>query len=77
MKELGGLNYYEKVNKMKAGKVYTVLKEGEKKGVFRAKVKEGSRSWMNVVFDVIGNGAEAKFLAGAEERGMKSLKGHR
>jgi len=77
MKEQGGLKYYEDLNKKKAGKVYALLKEGEGKGIFRRKVKEGSESWMNVVFDVLGEGAEKRFLEGAEKSGMKGLKGHR
>ncbi|EEB98127.1 hypothetical protein MPER_02421, partial [Moniliophthora perniciosa FA553] len=76
-KELGGVQYYEQVNRRKAEKLYATLKEGEEKGIFRGKVKEGSGSWMNVVFDVLGEEAEARFLSGAEEKGMKALKGHR
>ncbi|THU92185.1 phosphoserine aminotransferase [Dendrothele bispora CBS 962.96] len=75
--ELGGVQYFEELNKRKADKVYSVLKEGEAKGIFHGKVKEGSGSWMNITFGVLGEGAEAKFLAGAESRGMKALKGHR
>ncbi|KAK1232283.1 Phosphoserine transaminase [Marasmius sp. AFHP31] len=77
MKDLGGMQYYEETNRRKAQKLYATLKEGEEKGVFRGKVKEGSGSWMNVVFDVLGDGAEARFISGAEQEGMKSLKGHR
>ncbi|GAW02323.1 phosphoserine aminotransferase [Lentinula edodes] len=76
-KKLGGVEYFESVNGRKAQKVYTALQEGEEKGVYRSKVKEGSGSWMNVVFDVLGDNAESKFLAGAEALGMKALKGHR
>lgn len=75
-KELGGVQYYERLNQKKADSVYAVLKEGEAKGVFRIKVKEGSRSWMNVTFDVL-NDREASFISGAEALGMKALKGHR
>lgn len=75
--ELGGLEYYEGVNRKKAESVYEVLKFGEEKGVFRGHVQQGSRSWMNVVFIVIGEGKEKEFLKGAEERGMTGLKGHR
>ncbi|KAJ7343604.1 pyridoxal phosphate-dependent transferase [Mycena albidolilacea] len=75
--ELGGVKYYEEVNKRKADKLYAAIKEGEAKGLFKAKVKEGSGSLMNVVFDVLGEGAEAKFVSGAEARGMKAIKGHR
>ncbi|KAJ7774700.1 phosphoserine aminotransferase [Mycena metata] len=75
--EQGGVQYYEALNKRKADKLYAAIKEGEARGVFRAKVKEGSGSLMNVVFDVVGDGAEAKFISGAEALGMKAIKGHR
>ena len=75
--ELGGLAYYEALNRRKQEKVYKVLREGEGKGLLRGHVKQGSGSWMNIVFEVLGEGAEARFLAGAEARGMKGLKGHR
>ncbi|KAG1782692.1 pyridoxal phosphate-dependent transferase [Suillus placidus] len=74
---LGGLDYYAGLTNRKSKKLYDVLKDGETKGIFKGKVKEGSGSQMNVVFDVLGEGLLAKFIAGAEERGMKGLKGHR
>ena len=77
MKALGGLKYFEELNRRKALKVYAAVNEGEEKGVFGKKVKDGSGSWMNVVFEVLGEGAEKRFLDGAKERGMTSLKGHR
>ncbi|KAI0079879.1 phosphoserine aminotransferase [Panus rudis PR-1116 ss-1] len=77
MNKLGGVKYFEELNRKKAEKMYALVKEGEEKGVFRRKVKEGSESWMNVVFDVLGDGAEKRFLEGAEKQGMKGLKGHR
>lgn len=77
MKALGGLPYYEVMNKRKAQKVYAAIQEGEQKGVFRRKVQQGSESWMNAVFEVLGEGTEKKFLEGAEKDGMKGLKGHR
>jgi phosphoserine aminotransferase len=76
--ELGGVEYYENLNRKKMMKVYQALKEGEDRGLFKAHVKEEySRSWMNVVFVVLGEGKEKMFLQGAEEKGMKALKGHR
>ncbi|OCH94937.1 phosphoserine aminotransferase [Obba rivulosa] len=77
MQKHGGMKHYEETNRRKALKVYDVLKEGEVAGVFRSKVQEGARSWMNVVFEVVGADAEKEFLDGAEKRGMKGLKGHR
>jgi phosphoserine aminotransferase len=78
MKELGGPQYYEEFNRKKKEKVYEAVREGEKRGVYRSKVPEDKGgSWMNVVFEVVGDGAEGRFLKGAESKGMKGLKGHR
>ena len=77
MQELGGLAYFEALNRRKADKVYAAIQAGEERGVFQGKVQTGSLSWMNVVFNVLGDGAEARFLAGVEKAGMKGLKGHR
>jgi len=77
MKEVGGVKYYEELNRKKHKMIYDILRVGEEKDVFRRKVKEGSESWMNVVFDVIGDGAEERFIQGAKEKGMTGLKGHR
>ncbi|KAJ7184353.1 pyridoxal phosphate-dependent transferase [Mycena filopes] len=74
--DLGGIKYYEEVNKRKAKKLYSVIREGEAKGVFKAKVKEDAGSLMTVTFDVVGDGAEDSFISGAEARGMKGIKGH-
>ena len=72
------LEYYRECTARKAKKVYAALKEGESRGVFKGKVLEGSGSKMNVTFDVIGGEDRFKeFVAGAERRGMKGIKGHR
>lgn len=76
-KTLGGVEYFKEMNGRKSAAVYGAIGEGEEKGVFRRKVQQGSESGMNVVFEVLGEGREAEFLKGAEERGMKGLKGHR
>ncbi|KZP24819.1 phosphoserine aminotransferase [Athelia psychrophila] len=77
MAEQGGLKHYEEVNKRKAAKLYAVIGKGEAKGVLLAKVRPDAGSWMNVVFDALGEGAEARFVEGATARNMKSIKGHR
>jgi phosphoserine aminotransferase len=63
----------------KARKLYAVLDEGERLGKVRVRVKEGSRSAMNVVFEILGEdgAAQKRFLEEAERRGMRGLKGHR
>ncbi|TFK54960.1 phosphoserine aminotransferase [Heliocybe sulcata] len=73
----GGLQVYAQSNRQKFEKVIAALKKGEEKGVFKGKVKEGSVSWMNIVFDVPGEGRLQGFLDGAAERKMKGLAGHR
>jgi phosphoserine aminotransferase len=77
MHEQGGMKYYGQLNRRKQEKLYAVLEEGEKAGVIRIKVQPGSRSWMNVTFDVLGDGAEKTYIEGAGKEGMKSLGGHR
>jgi phosphoserine aminotransferase len=63
----------------KARKLYAVLEEGVRAGRVRVRVQEGSRSAMNVVFEILGEeGAlQKRFLEEAERRGMRGLKGHR
>lgn len=72
------LEYYGECTARKASKVYAALKEGEARGVFKGKVLAGSGSKMNVVFDIVGGESRLKeFVSGAEQRGMKGIKGHR
>lgn len=72
------LEYYGKCTTKKASKLYAALKEGEARGIFKRKVLDGSGSKMNVVFDVVGGEDRLKeFVSGAEQRGMKGIKGHR
>ena len=75
--ELGGVAYYEEFNRRKKEKLYAVLREGEAKGILKGCAKPGSESWMNVTFEVVGEGGETKFLTGAEKEGIKGIKGHR
>ncbi len=70
----GGLEAIERVNEEKANRLYQYLDESS---LFDATAQVGSRSNMNVTF-VTGNAdLDAKFIAGATERGMDGLKGHR
>ena len=68
---------YAQFSANKSKMVYDALEKGVQRQVFRKKVKEGSGSQMNVVFDVIGEGKLDEFIAGAEARNMKGLRGHR
>lgn len=79
----GGLTQYEQVNRRKKEKLYEILKVGEEVGVLRRKVQEGSGSWMNVVWEVLGRDGlvsdelEKKFIDEASRRGFLALEGHR
>jgi len=77
MQAAGGLSVVEATNKRKMEKLYAVIKEGEAKGVLKLKVKEGSRSWMNVVFSGKDAETEAALLSAGEAQGFKAMKGHR
>ncbi|KIJ23332.1 hypothetical protein M422DRAFT_276116 [Sphaerobolus stellatus SS14] len=77
MKNSGGLQRLEEANRRKATLLYDTLDEAEKKGLVKVKVQPGSKSWMNATFELVGEGAEQKFLEGAEAKGFKQLKGHR
>jgi phosphoserine aminotransferase len=73
----GGLEAVAKVNKAKADALYASLDAAEAKGALTCVVRQkAARSWMNVPFNV-NNDREAEFLAGAEARGFRQLKGHR
>ena len=74
----GGIAGLEAFNKEKAELLYKTLDEAEAKGTIRCVVREpSSRSWMNVTFEVVGEGKEKVFLDGAEKRSFYQLKGHR
>lgn len=74
--KLGGLSYVREVSRKKQEKVYAVVEAGEQLGIMKLRTQKGSRSWMNVVFDVLGEGVEQRFLEGAQREGMAALKGH-
>ncbi|MFH1877812.1 MAG: 3-phosphoserine/phosphohydroxythreonine transaminase [Candidatus Omnitrophota bacterium] len=70
----GGIKAIEKMNYEKAGILYDHL---DKSRLFKSPVRKESRSIMNVPFVTGNDELDAKFIAQASERGLKSLKGHR
>ncbi|CED84113.1 phosphoserine aminotransferase [Phaffia rhodozyma] len=71
----GGLQGKRDENLEKATLLYNTLEDS---GNVVLKVEKEARSWMNVVWNMKGGEeAEKAFLAGAEERGLRQLKGHR
>ena len=62
------------INQRKANKIYDLIDSSDFYG--NPVVKNG-RSWMNVPFTLADAELDGAFLAGAAERGLVTLKGHR
>jgi phosphoserine aminotransferase len=73
--DIGGLAAMEALNRRKAKLLYDVIDEAG--GFYVGHAQPKFRSMMNVSFRLPSEEMTAKFLAGAEERGMTDLKGHR
>jgi len=74
IKEQGGLEVIGEINKRKADKLYAVIDNSD---FYGSPVARNGRSWMNVPFTLANADLDAAFLAGAAERGLITLKGHR
>jgi len=74
IKEQGGLEAIGEINKRKADKLYAVIDNSD---FYGSPVARNGRSWMNVPFTLANADLDAAFLAGAAERGLVTLKGHR
>ncbi|KAK9364030.1 pyridoxal phosphate-dependent transferase [Lipomyces starkeyi] len=72
----GGLKVQQAISEAKAKKLYDAL-DAAPSGVYNCIVEKPSRSRMNAVFTIPGEGKEKAFLDGAKERGMTGLQGHR
>jgi len=72
--ERGGLAAIEKVNVKKAGLLYGYI---DSQDFYANPIAKEDRSRMNVPFTLRDASLDAKFLEGAETRGLSQLKGHR
>jgi phosphoserine aminotransferase len=75
VKKAGGLSAMEKHNRAKAALLYDAI--DARPDFYRCPVESGSRSVMNVVFNLPTPELEAEFIAQAQKQGMVGLKGHR
>ncbi len=73
--ESGGLDAVEKVNREKAALLYGAIDADP--DFFRCPVEVGSRSSMNVVFNLPSEALEKRFVSEATAAGLIGLKGHR
>jgi phosphoserine aminotransferase len=74
LKNLGGINAVEPVNKQKAKLLYDAL---DTLPVFVPPVARQDRSLMNVVWIIEDKQLEQEFLALCKQEGMVGVKGHR
>jgi len=74
IKEQGGLKAMGEVNQRKADKLYAAIDNSD---LYANPVPANARSWMNVTFTLADADLDAEFLAGAAEKGLITLKGHR
>lgn len=74
LKEQGGLEAMERINKAKQQTLYRAIDNSE---LYSNPINPADRSWMNVPFRLADDRLDKLFLAGAEERGLLNLKGHR
>lgn len=74
LKQQGGLQTIEQVNRRKAEKLYGAI---DASAFYANPVAMADRSLMNVPFTLADNGLDKAFLQGAEEAGLLNLKGHR
>ncbi|WP_150303453.1 3-phosphoserine/phosphohydroxythreonine transaminase [Pseudomonas saliphila] len=74
LKERGGLEAMEKVNDAKQRKLYSAIDDS---GLYTNPINIADRSWMNIPFRLADDRLDKPFLAGAGERGLLNLKGHR
>jgi len=74
MINLGGLDYFEKQNKLKASSLYNFIDNSD---FYENSIDSSSRSIMNVPFNLREPMFEEKFLSEASNNGFLNLKGHR
>jgi len=74
LRQQGGLEAMAEINRRKAGKLYAAI---DRSDFYTSPVDPACRSLMNVPFTLADAALDAGFLAGAQEAGLLSLKGHR
>ncbi|MCQ4347729.1 3-phosphoserine/phosphohydroxythreonine transaminase [Pseudomonas stutzeri] len=74
LKEQGGVEEMERRNRAKMELLYGAIDASD---FYTNPIARNARSWMNVPFRLADEKLDKVFLAGAEERGLLNLKGHR
>jgi phosphoserine aminotransferase len=71
----GGLKVQEAQSDRKAEKLYEAIDKYPQ--LFKSPVEKDCRSRMNIVFNIVGDGAEEQFVKQASAKGLTGIKGHR
>ena len=74
LKDSGGVAAIETINRRKAAKLYAAI---DASSLYTAPVAVQDRSIMNVPFTLADPALDAEFLAGAKQRRLANLRGHR
>ncbi|MBQ3405007.1 MAG: 3-phosphoserine/phosphohydroxythreonine transaminase, partial [Oscillospiraceae bacterium] len=74
VEEQGGLEAMKQLREKRSGLLYSCL---DSSSFYRTAVERGSRSGMNVTFRTPSEELDKAFVAGAAEKGLVNLKGHR
>jgi len=74
LKQQGGLQTMERINRAKAARLYDFLDQTE---FYYSPVAREDRSLMNVPFRLKNEALDAEFLKQAQAHGLRELKGHR
>jgi len=74
LKNRGGLEAVEEVNRRKASNLYAAIDSSD---FYSNPVSKDCRSWMNVPFILADDSLDAKFLLESKAAGLTNLKGHR
>ena len=74
LKDKGGIAAIEKINKVKAAKLYDAIDASD---FYSSPIDKNCRSWMNVPFVLADAELDAKFLEEAAKNNLVTLKGHR
>lgn len=74
LKEQGGVAAMERINRAKKDLLYKAIDSSD---FYSNPIAHNARSWMNVPFRLADEKLDKPFLAGADERGLLNLKGHR
>jgi len=74
LKEMGGVEVIEKINRQKAALLYKAIDESM---FYRNRVHPNNRSLMNIPFQLAKPELDDKFIELADIAGLKALKGHR